>query len=100
MGVATKNIELHNNPNVLVERNGEEVDYDDNEEVEEEAPSNRYKDEETSDLRKKVLEHFIETQKGVIEKHKDDTSEEGQEKLKKAQQKLAEFEKQLEALND
>ena len=35
-----------------------------------------------------------------IEKHKDDTSEEGQEKLKKAQQKLAEFEKQLEALND
>lgn len=100
MGVATKNIELHNNPNILVERNGEEVDYDDNEEVEEEAPSNRYKDEETSDLRKKVLEHFIETQKGVIEKHKDDTSEEGQEKLKKAQQKLAEFEKQLEALND
>ena len=64
------------------------------------APTNRYKDEETSDLRKKVLEHFIETQKGVIEKHKDDTSEEGQEKLKKAQQKLAEFEKQLEALND
>ena len=85
---------------ILVERNGEEVDYDDNEEVEEEAPTNRYKDEETSDLRKKVLEHFIETQKGVIEKHKDDTSEEGQEKLKKAQQKLAEFEKQLEALND
>ena len=100
MAVVTKNIELHNNPNILVERNGEEVDYDDNEEVEEEAPSNRYKDEETSDLRKKVLEHFIETQKGVIEKHKDDTSEEGQEKLKKAQQKLAEFEKQLEALND
>ena len=51
-------------------------------------------------LPKKDLEHFIETQKGVIEKHKDDTSEEGQEKLKKAQQKLAEFEKQLEALND
>ena len=48
MGVATKNIELHNNPNILVERNGEEVDYDNNEEVEEEAPSNRYKDEETS----------------------------------------------------
>ena len=65
-----------------------------------EKQNNRYKDEETSDLRKKVLEHFIETQKGVIEKHKDDTSEEGQEKLKKAQQKLAEFEKQLEALND
>ncbi|MBQ9673951.1 MAG: hypothetical protein IJV39_04920 [Ruminococcus sp.] len=67
---------------------------------EQSAPKNKYANEETNDLRRKVLEHFIETQEGVIEKNKDIDTPEAKKKVEKAQTKLKDFRKQLEALDE
>ena len=64
-----------------------------------EAAKNKYENEGTNDLRRKVLEHFIETQQGIIEKNKDLDTPEAKKKVKKAQTKLKDFQKQLEALD-
>ncbi len=91
--VMAKGITLTNNPDVLVERNGEEVVFP------EEPQKKRYNDEETSDLRRKVLEHFIQVQQGIIDKNTGVLTDEAIAKVKKAEGKLAEFKKQLQELD-
>lgn len=99
VGIVTKEMHLTNNPNILVEKNGEPVEFPEDF-SEEDEEDNTPKSEDTDVLRKKVLEHFIETQQGIIEKNKDIDTEEAKSKVKKAEEKLKEFKKQLEALND
>ena len=99
VGIVTKEMHLTNNPNILVEKNGKPVEFPEDF-SEEDEEDNTPKSEDTDVLRKKVLEHFIETQQGIIEKNKDIDTEEAKSKVKKAEEKLKEFKKQLEALND
>lgn len=98
MGIVTKEMHLTNNPNILVEKNGQPVEFPEEQPDETEEESDQTED--TDVLRRKVLEHFIETQEGIIEKNKDIDTEEAKSKVKKAEEKLKEFKKQLEALND
>ena len=98
MGIVTKEMHLTNNPNILVEKNGQPVEFPEEQPDETEEESDRTED--TDVLRRKVLEHFIETQEGIIEKNKDIDTEEAKSKVKKAEEKLKEFKKQLEALNE
>lgn len=98
MGIVTKEMNLTNNPNILVEKNGQPVEFPEEQQDETEEESDQTED--TDVLRRKVLEHFIETQEGIIEKNKDIDTEEAKSKVKKAEEKLKEFKKQLEALND
>lgn len=98
MGIVTKEMNLTNNPNILVEKNGQPVEFPEEQQDETEEESDQTED--TDVLRRKVLEHFIETQEGIIEKYKDIETEEAKSKVKKAEDKLKEFKKQLEALND
>lgn len=98
MGIVTKEMNLTNNPNILVEKNGQPVEFPEEQPDETEEESDRTED--TDVLRRKVLEHFIETQESIIEKNKDIDTEEAKSKVKKAEEKLKEFKKQLEALND
>ena len=98
MGIVTKEMNLTNNPNILVEKNGQPVEFPEEQPDETEEESDQTED--TDVLRRKVLEHFIETQEGIIEKNKDIDTEEAKSKVKKAEEKLKEFKKQLEALND
>ncbi|MDY4812560.1 MAG: hypothetical protein SO152_01770 [Ruminococcus sp.] len=98
MGIVTKEMHLTNNPNILVEKNGQPVEFPEEQPDEAEEESDRTED--TDVLRRKVLEHFIETQEGIIEKNKDIDTEEAKSKVKKAEEKLKEFKKQLEALNE
>lgn len=98
MGIVTKEMNLTNNPNILVEKNGQPVEFPEEQQDETEEESDRTED--TDVLRRKVLEHFIETQEGIIEKYKDIETEEAKSKIKKAEDKLKEFKKQLEALNE
>lgn len=98
MGIVTKEMHLTNNPNILVEKNGQPVEFP--EEQQDEIREESDQTEDTDVLRRKVLEHFIETQEGIIEKNKDIDTEEAKSKVKKAEEKLKEFKKQLEALND
>lgn len=98
MGIVTKEMNLTNNPNILVEKNGQPVEFP--EEQQDEIQEESDQTEDTDVLRRKVLEHFIETQEGIIEKNKDIDTEEAKSKVKKAEEKLKEFKKQLEALND
>ena len=98
MGIVTKEMHLTNNPNILVEKNGQPVEFPEEQPDETEEESDRTED--TDVLRRKVLEHFIETQQGIIEKNKDLDTEEAKSKVKKAEDKLKEFKKQLEALNE
>ena len=95
MNIMTEDITLTNNPDISVAKNGKEVIF-----PEAVTPKKKYSDEETSDLRRKVLEHFIETQQGIIDKNTGIFTEEAQQKVKKAEIKLAEFKKQLEELCD
>lgn len=92
IGQAAKDVKLTNNPNIKVERNGEEIIFP------EEEPEK--KPENTDELRKKVLLHFIETQEGIIEKNKDIDTDEAKKKVEKAEKKLLDFKKQLEALDE
>lgn len=98
MGIVTKEMNLTNNPNILVEKNGQPVEFP--EEQQDEIREESDQTEDTDVLRRKVLEHFIETQEGIIEKNKDIDTEEAKSKVKKAEEKLKEFKKQLEALNE
>ena len=98
MGIVTKEMNLTNNPNILVEKNGQPVEFPEEQQDETEEESDQTED--TDVLRRKVLEHFIETQEGIIEKNKDIDTEEAKSKVKKAEEKLKEFKKQLEALNE
>ena len=98
MGIVTKEMHLTNNPNILVEKNGQPVEFP--EEQQDEIREESDQTEDTDVLRRKVLEHFIETQEGIIEKNKDIDTEEAKSKVKKAEEKLKEFKKQLEALNE
>lgn len=98
MGIVTKEMHLTNNPNILVEKNGQPVEFP--EEQQDEIREESDRTEDTDVLRRKVLEHFIETQEGIIEKNKDIDTEEAKSKVKKAEEKLKEFKKQLEALNE
>lgn len=98
MGIVTKEMHLTNNPNILVEKNGQPVEFPEEQLDETEEESDQTED--TDVLRRKVLEHFIETQEGIIEKNKDIDTEEAKSKVKKAEEKLKEFKKQLEALNE
>ncbi|MGN0460320.1 MAG: hypothetical protein ACI4HL_05345 [Ruminococcus sp.] len=98
MGIVTKEMHLTNNPNILVEKNGQPVEFP--EEQQDEIQEESGQTEDTDVLRRKVLEHFIETQESIIEKNKDLDTEEAKSKVKKAEEKLKEFKKQLEALND
>lgn len=102
MKLVAKDIKLKNNPNILVERNGEKVDFeaDDTEDAENTEETAESHHTNTDELRKKVLEHFIETQKGIIEKYNNSDAPDAKEKVEKAKSKLKEFEKQLEALNN
>lgn len=93
---AAKNVKLTNNPNIKVERNGEEIVFPEEGEAEEQ----KNKPEDTDVLRKKVLLHFIETQEGIIEKNKDIDTDEARKKVEKAEKKLLDFKKQLEALDE
>ncbi|MGN1131550.1 MAG: hypothetical protein ACI4RL_01495 [Ruminococcus sp.] len=98
MGIVTKKMHLTNNPNILVEKNGQPVEFP--EEQQDEIQEESDQTEDTDVLRRKVLEHFIETQESIIEKNKGLDTEEAKSKVKKAEEKLKEFKKQLEALND
>lgn len=98
MGIVTKEMNLTNNPNILVEKNGQPVEFP--EEQQDEIQEESDQTEDTDVLRRKVLEHFIETQEGIIEKNKDIDTEEAKSKVKKAEEKLKEFKRQLEALNE
>lgn len=98
MGIVTKEMHLTNNPNILVEKNGQRVEFP--EEQPDETEEKTDQTEDTDVLRRKVLEHFIETQEGIIEKYKDIETEEAKSKVKKAEDKLKEFKRQLEALNE
>ena len=98
MGIVTKEMHLTNNPNILVEKNGQPVEFP--EEQPDETEEKTDQTEDTDVLRRKVLEHFIETQEGIIEKYKDIETEESKSKVKKAEDKLKEFKRQLEALNE
>ena len=98
MGIVTKEMNLTNNPNILVEKNGQPVEFP--EEQQDEIREESDQTEDTDVLRRKVLEHFIETQEGIIEKNKDLDTEEAKSKVKKAEDKLKEFKRQLEALNE
>lgn len=98
MEVIAKDVSLTNNPDIKIERNGQEVVFPD-----EEAPAparKKYSQDETSDLRRKVLQHFISTQQEIIEKNKDADTQQARDKVKKAESKLEEFKRQLEELDD
>jgi hypothetical protein len=97
MGVMAKDITLTNNPEVKVERNGEEVVFP---EAQDELPKKHHTEQDTDDLRRKVLEHFISTQEDIIKKNSGINTSEAEEKVAKAQTKLEEFKKQLEELNE
>ena len=94
MGQAAKGVSLTNNPNIKVEKNGEVIQFPEKPEEKENQP------ESTDVLRRKVLLHFIETQKDIIEKNKAVDTDEARAKVKKAEDKLKDFEKQLEALDE
>ena len=80
MGIVTKEMHLTNNPNILVEKNGQPVEFP--EEQQDEIREESDQTEDTDVLRRKVLEHFIETQEGIIEKNKDIDTEEAKSKIK------------------
>lgn len=96
MDIIAKDTELTNNPDIKIEKNGEEVIFPDAIET----PKKQHTAEETDDLRRKVLEHFISTQEGIIEKNKNIGTDDARKKVEKAEKKLKEFQKQLEELND
>ena len=101
MEQASKGVKLTNNPNIKVEKNGKEILFPEEENSEENLEENseaEYTPKNTDELRKKVLEHFIKTQQGIIDKNKDIDTEEARKKVKKAQDKLTDFKKQLETL--
>lgn len=96
MGVVAKDITLTNNPEIKVERDGEEIAFP---ETQDELPKKHHTEQDTDDLRRKVLEHFISTQEEIISKNTGINSPEAENKVAKAQEKLKEFKKQLEELD-